>query len=136
MRISDWSSDVCSSDLNVAERLRRSWGRKRQGRPRLNAAGPGCCFIRQGLTGESSSLSATRMIAPTPTSRPTSPMIQLELPSSSFAPVVAEAAREALDAAEDRKSVVEGKSVPVRVDLGGRLTIKKKNNNHTKYHTK
>src|SRR3546814_21074423 len=85
---------------NVAERLRRSWGRKRQGRPRLNAAGPGCCFIRQGLTGESSSLSATRMIAPTPTSRPTSPMIQLELPSSSFAPVVAEAAPEAPDAAD------------------------------------
>src|SRR3546814_8833692 len=85
---------------NVAERLRRSWGRKRQGRPRLNAAGPGCCFIRQGLTGESSSLSATRMIAPTPTSRPTSPMIQLELPSSSFAPAVADAARGALDAAD------------------------------------
>src|SRR3546814_8372774 len=35
-----------------------------------------------------------------PTSRPTSPMIQLELPSSSFAPAVAEAAREALDAAD------------------------------------
>src|SRR3546814_12754578 len=85
---------------NVAERLRRSWGRKRQGRSLLNAAGPGCCFIRQGLTGESSSLSATRIIAPTPTSRPTSPMIQLELPSSSFAPAVAEAAREALDAAD------------------------------------
>src|SRR3546814_12216030 len=29
----------------------------------------------------------------------------------------------------DRKSVVEGKSVSVRVDLGGRRIIKKKNNN-------
>src|SRR3546814_16759018 len=29
---------------------------------------------------------------------------------------------------EDRKSVVEGKSVSVRVDLGGRRIIKKKNN--------
>src|SRR3546814_17874532 len=28
----------------------------------------------------------------------------------------------------DRKSVVSGKSVPVRVDLGGRRTIKKKSN--------
>src|SRR3546814_17510779 len=31
----------------------------------------------------------------------------------------------------DRKSVVEGKSVSVRVDLGGRRIIKKKNNNYT-----
>src|SRR3546814_20787845 len=31
-------------------------------------------------------------------------------------------------AEEDRKSVVEGKSVSVRVDLGGRRSIKKKNN--------
>src|SRR3546814_18800693 len=30
----------------------------------------------------------------------------------------------------DRKSVVEGKSVSVRVDLGGRRIIKKKNNTH------
>src|SRR3546814_14191911 len=30
----------------------------------------------------------------------------------------------------DRKSVVEGKSVSVRVDLGGRRIIKKKNKNH------
>src|SRR3546814_15548799 len=31
----------------------------------------------------------------------------------------------------DRKSVVEGKSVSVRVDLGGRRIIKKKNNIYT-----
>src|SRR3546814_13784981 len=33
-----------------------------------------------------------------------------------------------LDALVDRKSVVEGKSVSVRVDLGGRSIIKKKKN--------
>src|SRR3546814_13371984 len=33
---------------------------------------------------------------------------------------------------QDRKSVVEGKSVSVRVDIGGRLIIKKKKK--TKYH--
>src|SRR3546814_19191831 len=40
-------------------------------------------------------------------------------------------------AAEDRKSVVEGKSVSVRVDLGGRRIIKKKNKENitTYYHT-
>src|SRR3546814_20120705 len=32
---------------------------------------------------------------------------------------------------EDRKSVVEGKSVSVRVDLGGRRNIKKKTNKRT-----
>src|SRR3546814_13107405 len=32
--------------------------------------------------------------------------------------------------APDRKSVVSGKSVSVRVDLGGRRIIKKKNNNY------
>src|SRR3546814_16086500 len=34
--------------------------------------------------------------------------------------------------ARDRKSVVLGKSVSVRVDLGGRSTIKKKNSKKTK----
>src|SRR3546814_20297822 len=33
----------------------------------------------------------------------------------------------------DRKSVVKGKSVSVRVDLGGRRIIKKKNNNQIKH---
>src|SRR3546814_15620925 len=36
------------------------------------------------------------------------------------------AIRQALDKREDRKRVVEGKSVSVRVDLGGRRKIKKK----------
>src|SRR3546814_16522012 len=35
----------------------------------------------------------------------------------------------------DRKSVVQGKSVSVRVDLGGRRIIKKKKANTTKVHT-
>src|SRR3546814_12522879 len=43
------------------------------------------------------------------------------------------------DGMADRKSVVEGKSVSVRVDLGGRRNIKKKIDkqiNITKYYTK
>src|SRR3546814_11602292 len=37
---------------------------------------------------------------------------------------------------EDRKSVVKGKSVSVRVDLGGRRNLKKKQNyNNTQHHT-
>src|SRR3546814_18017031 len=37
-----------------------------------------------------------------------------------------------LDVSEDRKSVVSGKSVYVRVDIGGRRTMKKKKNIHKK----
>src|SRR3546814_13232306 len=39
--------------------------------------------------------------------------------------------RETLATKEDRKSVVSGKSVSVRVDLGGRLIIKKKKKKNT-----
>src|SRR3546814_13534024 len=86
MRISDWSSDVCSSDLPAARSLGlrhrlpgegRAGGlqaRPRDGRLTDRDGKP----IRAGLTG-------------------------------------------------DRKSVVEGKSVSVRVDLGGRRIIQKKN---------
>src|SRR3546814_17904887 len=89
MRISDWSSDVCSSDLGfpaapvadcvVADRLLREPGLRTMGRPPrpgrlrgLDVQGRdgGCC-----------------------------------IPG-------------------DRKSVVKGKSVSVRVDLGGRRVIK------------
>src|SRR3546814_14896749 len=69
MRISDWSSDVCSSDLHA----------------------------------EPMSLDDALRLAET-----RAPELQ---------------AREA--GLEDRKSVVEGKSVSVRVDLGGRRIIKK-----------
>src|SRR3546814_11910487 len=91
MRISDWSSDVCSSDLAdgcrdfslrdvppVAQsppyRHGHARTRRQRGDPRRRAEPPD--RRRAGL--------------------------------------------------RDRKSVVEGKSVPVRVDLGGRRIIKKK----------
>src|SRR3546814_14232389 len=44
----------------------------------------------------------------------------------------ADAMREIIGHGLDRKSVVEGKSVSVRVDLGGRRIIKKKSNTTTK----
>src|SRR3546814_13232743 len=46
-------------------------------------------------------------------------------------PVVIETEfHEVCDDDEDREGVVEGKSVSVRVDIGGRRIIKKKNNNY------
>src|SRR3546814_16058857 len=80
MRISDWSSDVCSSDLSIGCGICCSRGEAPQSRgSSIHRA------IRRGARGE-------RIL-----------MIQ-----------------------QDRKSVVSGKSVSVRVDLGGRRIIKKK----------
>src|SRR3546814_12184155 len=93
MRISDWSSDVCSSDLGRHQRsiTSRSTGSN------LPAISP-------------FSLARNAPIAPP------SPTISQIAPSDS-----------ALAASRrDRKSVVSGKSVSVRVDLGGRRIIKKK----------
>src|SRR3546814_12153144 len=43
--------------------------------------------------------------------------------------------KEDLKKVEDRKSVVKGKSVSVRVDLGGRRSLKKKKKSHKKTQT-
>src|SRR3546814_18990525 len=77
MLISDWSSDVCSSDL-------------------IALADMGDCWSLEQVTDALSILADTAL--------------QL-------------ASRHLLR--QDRKSVVEGKSVSVRVDLGGRRIIKK-----------
>src|SRR3546814_19701698 len=113
MRSSDWSSDVCSSDLwrGSCERTRRNaqpcagehaghrHDRGRGGRQ------------RRDIHGRSSGQAATRGEGLACQSRP-----GVEVRTG------------------DRKSVVEGKSVSVRVDLGGRRIIKKKNNKK-KYRT-
>src|SRR3546814_21126910 len=79
MRISDWSSDVCSSDLPVCLR---------------------CALPRTRCATLLATPNGTAVANPGP-----------DIPS----------------VPRDRKSVVWGKSVSVRVDLGGRRIIKKKN---------
>src|SRR3546814_14891219 len=90
MRISDWSSDVCSSDLpEPARRFRHSRRRRRLPPVQHRKAG------RRHL--------------------------------SHF-----DGGRGLWSGRADRKSVVKGKSVSVRVDLGGRSLIKqKKHREHT-----
>src|SRR3546814_17597745 len=101
MRISDWSSDVCSSDLHRLAAVRSSsWfvpceaGRfcGTPSRPpataRRGAGGGGGTAERTARGDQHRQLTPGRRAA-------------------------------------DRKSVVEGKSVSVRVDLGGRGIIKK-----------
>src|SRR3546814_16443467 len=81
MRISDWSSDVCSSDLSAVELLRQGLGRVDVGRVERHED----AFRSFGHGTIHKSVTKT-----------------------------------------DRKSVVLGKSVSVRVDLGGSRIIKKK----------
>src|SRR3546814_14304965 len=98
MRISDWSSDVCSSDLhfnNLDVSLRRRRITHRQARQSDHRLSEIADQHRLAHV-EDENLAA-----------------------------VGHAAR-LDDKLRDRKSVVQGKSVSVRVDLGGRRSIKKK----------
>src|SRR3546814_19495820 len=96
MRISDWSSDVCSSDLNLALGHR---GGQRTGVDVDDAR------TRVRFLG------ADRELPAEPAARRSAHRLQRQR----------EQAR-----GEDRKSVVEGKSVSLSVDLGGSRIIKKK----------
>src|SRR3546814_12169091 len=111
MRISDWSSDVCSSDLPPGEAEHPA----RTGQldqfdfarlPRLEAHG-GAGRDVQAHTPRAVPIEAQRVVG--------------------LDEVVVRADLER----PDRKSVVEGKRVSVRVDIGGRRIIKKKKNSTT-----
>src|SRR3546814_17586582 len=101
MRISDWSSDVCSSDL-----------------PATTATLPIFLPIAIAVASASGAVFSPRT---TSSSFITFAGEKKCIPSTSPGRLVA----------VDRKSVVEGKSVSVRVDLGCRRIIKKQNNQKT-----
>src|SRR3546814_20276408 len=122
MRISDWSSDVCSSDLRDSRQSgdaepdddgphqmagdhdyparadRRARGRPLRSRD-LSMVKLNKIYTRTGDGGTTGLVDGSRI--------------------AKSAPLI------------DRKSVVLGKSVSVRVDLGGRRRIKKKNHNQS-----
>src|SRR3546814_12725633 len=98
MRISDWSSDVCSSDLD----------------PRSGLAEAGR-LTRDGEVAQQVQLVPhADARAPHPTDD------RLGTETESLEPVEGDL--------QDRKSVVKGKSVSVRVDFGGRRIMKKNKN--------
>src|SRR3546814_12179065 len=103
MRISDWSSDVCSSDLDAEDRAERL---------------PLLCFRRApepgGDQGDEEREEAEREGGE-----------RGEAGRGGHADRGASTVMPGLFR-QDRKSVVSGKSVSVRVDLGGRRIIKKK----------
>src|SRR3546814_19772027 len=109
MRISDWSSDVCSSDLLFIDAVH-------------------CIVIlAQGMVG----ITTARPMAQGHR-RGHAPFAGVDLVLV-FRNQPAQVEHVGLHAA-DRKSVGEGKSVSVRVDLGGRLIIKKKTQKTEKTH--
>src|SRR3546814_15465068 len=107
MRISDWSSDVCSSDLWPGE----------QEPSRSLAATP---ERRTRICLPSSPNSEQRNVSPSVMEA----TVQANAPACFSSVLSAEAAE------QDRKSVVQGKRVSVRVDLGGRRYIKQKQKQH------
>src|SRR3546814_18364670 len=131
MRISDWSSDVCSSDLQFAN---RHGGKPDGARTKHREAVPGADWPISLAHG-----GRQRLAAHTGANRAAA---RLSSALISDATVQAHTACRAADrlpwrqyaqhrapihfpAAQDRTSVVLGQSVSVRVDLGGRGSIKK-----------
>src|SRR3546814_14284115 len=109
MRISDWSSDVCSSDLHP-RRLARD--------QRLIMEVADHQGLDQLRLGDRRLDADDRLVGEDRGSLRHGVDVAGEPPGG-----------EALDGLRrDRKSVVAGKSVSVRVDLGGRRIIKKKKN--------
>src|SRR3546814_15292889 len=128
MRISDWSSDVCSSDLlaavwwhctagvhRPASRLFRTYTVCRD----VEAAAAVILFLSSGERAANYRTlpRRTRFTMASRTTAPRNDAIKAERLKSP---------RLIVPPLKDRKSVVEGKSVSVRVDLGGCRSIKKK----------
>src|SRR3546814_15042975 len=108
VRISDWSSDVCSSDLGERKSRERDLG----DHPRPEDARQGAEPPGAGAVAALASGGATRGQAP-----------------AAFGP--ARTRHHRAGRRQDRTSVVSGKRVSGRVDPGGRRSIKKNSNVET-----
>src|SRR3546814_19455749 len=113
MRISDWSSDVCSSDLSTRTSDRSGYGR------------PLARLIWHGLLPSPQRPQSVAPSHPRQEGRPVQMLGRLQ-PGSRMVRA---------QQPQDRKSVVKGKSVQVRVELGGGRIIKKKKKNKKRVQT-
>src|SRR3546814_20665897 len=112
MRISDWISDVCSSDLQLRQATRQA-----------NSG------VLASEVGALRALTLTRESASSVRRKPDHGRLGVGGPK----PLNAQRNVIERSGTADRKSVVSGKSVAVRVDLGGGRHLKKKqqhNNNN------
>src|SRR3546814_20426170 len=110
MRISDWSSDVCSSEAHRGQREVQAAGKKGQ-----------IVMTRKGLIGCDRAIMVTAVevgVLLTFLRVLVRRMDRLDMVRKLRIRRLVRHARQA------RKSVVEGKSVSVSVNLGGRRTIK------------
>src|SRR3546814_11431850 len=107
LRISDWSSDVCSSDL-LHPRVGGT-GRLVLGGTALMAHLIGYCRTEARQCNRQRTIQCLRPLTATDH----------------------QDVQRVVLLAQDRKSVVEGRSVTGRVDLGGRRVIKKKKKKNT-----
>src|SRR3546814_11685565 len=114
MHIIDWSSDVCCSDLVSFSKLRMMVTTSSVGTPAPISSS--LARLRNGNTIAWGKFSNSRAeaLGRCMTCLYTLSAIDLNQPFQSFSDVTRGAGT------SDRKSVVEGKSVSVRVDLGGR----------------
>src|SRR3546814_14357027 len=113
MRISDWSSDVCSSDLEAGEEVGRKGTQGSLGHPRRShSRAPGYAEPRPDASPPRHP--GVRARADRGQGDPASPAGLLGIQ------------RRFRRRSEDLKSVVSGKSVSVRVDLGGSRIVQKK----------
>src|SRR3546814_18998897 len=111
MRISDWSSDVCSSDLHVH---RIGAARDDVGDERLAA---------DATVDGAPEIDGVAHKEPVFGAHPARKTPRQFLAHLAQRPIAVR-----LEEEQDRKSVVKGKGVSVRVDIGGRRSIKKKQN--------
>src|SRR3546814_15017499 len=122
MRISDWSSDVCSSDLADERRCatRLHSRARRSAEPARRMARPGGQRALGQFLPEHRRDARSRLCPPAPRRRH----------RLSDRGGGADPRRPRRGPAAARKSAVSGKRGSVRVDLGGRRIIKKKKNKH------
>src|SRR3546814_17989374 len=116
MRISDWSSDVCSSDLADESGMLLIAGHRADAL--ADTAGDTPLFVYD------SAMLAARA-GEWRAAMPDAVQLHYAMKANPFAPLLA------FMAGVDRESVVSGKSVSVSVVLGGRRLIKKKKNTST-----
>src|SRR3546814_18640575 len=113
MRISDWSSDVCSSDLY---RSLFNPGQRRFAQPLL-------AYAAQSNSGASETIF---MNFSDSRSRVTGPKMRVPIGSFLLLSNTAELPSKRISEPSERTSVGQGKSVSVRVELGGGLHMTKK----------
>src|SRR3546814_15993713 len=129
MRISDWSSDVCSSDLPAGATIVGDLGGQSRMLAEQGSDGPGIEFLATDGTGKLWDIQAGVRAAYVERGNDAWRAYFDWVPRGRFAVsylVRLNGAGHFQLPPQDRKSVVSGKSVSVSVHIGGRSMIKKK----------